>query len=156
MSYSRWSNSRFYTYYLAEDTWHKDGQRFDISGVACFCYADLKNDIEGCLKKVRGIDPEATETQIEELRGYMKSFMYDVETDEEVTYYEELKNLDRSHLSKIKKILSTTRNSYNRRSDPQFSEAVMLLEAPVEMVPTFVGTVKTELGLIVLEKLLKK
>lgn len=95
MSYSRWSNSRFYTYWRCngkqEDI--RDNQVLDVDCEHVFTYPELKADIEKCL------DIAATPTynklnlgwQVpieklrEELRGYMNEFIHDMEN----VYYNE-------------------------------------------------------------------
>jgi hypothetical protein len=50
MAYSRWSNSRWFPIYLASGEKEKSEQIFDICGVAHFTYAQLMENIEGCLQ----------------------------------------------------------------------------------------------------------
>ncbi len=81
MAYSRWTASRWYTYWL--DQGRVPGlefteEMFIIGGLASFSFEALFNDMDGCLEKVRKVDPEATDEEIEELRGYMNQFLEDV------------------------------------------------------------------------------
>lgn len=78
MSYSRWSQSKWYTYYecTTSDDMPKNDRVFVVCDEGRFTYGELKADLEGCLKKVSGDD---------ELRGYMKMFMADVEHDCTIT-----------------------------------------------------------------------
>jgi hypothetical protein len=79
MSYSRWSNSIWYTYWSTGCSDKKNKQTFCICSVATFTYKQLKDDIYKCLKEIKKKYPTCTDYEIEELRGYMKEFMADVE-----------------------------------------------------------------------------
>ena len=84
MSYSRWSNSSFYTYWCSSDAKCKEDELFDICGVKMFIYSELNTDIEKCLKEIEEIgkkDNKIPYTDDEiyiELRGYMNSFIANV------------------------------------------------------------------------------
>lgn len=55
MAYSRWSNSRWYTYWLATEDKRKNKQKFEICDTLRnlrFTYKELKKDIEKCLDYV--------------------------------------------------------------------------------------------------------
>ena len=111
MSYSRWSNSIWYTYWSASSKEGKDNQVFEICDLGCshsFTYKQLKEDIDSCLEIVAVEDAKEKEIsllsgfdedkepiynnvtskgrkqspqQMDELRGYMQEFMEDVEGD---------------------------------------------------------------------------
>lgn len=108
MSFSRWSNSRWYTYWssstLSSLSNKRKDQVFEICANGTFSYQELKEDIERCLiiaceneKKVYKnngfeIDNQDCEFEIneslapsqeekDELRGYMIAFMLRVESD---------------------------------------------------------------------------
>jgi len=88
MSYSRWSNSRWYTFWCCSGSKKRADQLFDVDCSVQFTYADLKNDLEACMAKVRRYeqkkikaDKRGTPEEHEELRGYMRQFMADVEKD---------------------------------------------------------------------------
>ena len=88
MSYSRWgSSSVWYTYWCAggpiDGDENRDEQLFDICSVTMFTYKDLKDDIDGCIDKVREIHDgkKVTPEEYKELKGYMESFMADVERE---------------------------------------------------------------------------
>lgn len=82
MAYSRWSNSRWFTIYLASGEKEKSEQIFDICGVAHFTYAQLMENIEGCLQDtVNKCESPPTQEELEELRGYMCEFLKDVEEE---------------------------------------------------------------------------
>jgi hypothetical protein len=95
MSYSRWGSSVWYTYWCAHGGASADDKRdeqlFDICTVKMFTYKELKDDIDGCIDKVREIVDTANATnegstqitadEYKELQGYMESFMADIEKE---------------------------------------------------------------------------
>jgi hypothetical protein len=103
MSYSRWINSFWYTYWACPAEEYKDSrdaQRFDICGIKSYTYKELKDDLDGCIeglkaymkengpkqdKKYTFVPETATDEEFEELKGYMKEFMRDVEEDEDLS-----------------------------------------------------------------------
>lgn len=76
MAYSRWSNSKWYTYYKAGHYSHKHQVTFVICGGDLpdyyFTYYEIKKNIQACLDRVNGDD---------ELKGYMLKFLSDVDSD---------------------------------------------------------------------------
>jgi hypothetical protein len=87
MSYSRWGDSRWYTYWLAsERAATKEREVFEICGVTNFTYYEIKHDQDRVLDEVRMKDPDASDDEIEELRVYMKQFLVAIDA-----YYERLK-----------------------------------------------------------------
>jgi hypothetical protein len=115
MSYSRWLNSIWYTFWCASSGDTKDEQVFyicDFRPSPQFTYKEIKEDIEDCIRRVvdvysdtfyghlledvveneygerefkyKEVDypaQEFTEAQLEELRGYMRQFVQDVEEE---------------------------------------------------------------------------
>lgn len=78
MSYSRWSDSFWYTYWaVGDEDDSMDEQVFQICLEDHFTYRELKDNMERCVQTVAntGAGPE----ELEELRGYMRRFMRDVE-----------------------------------------------------------------------------
>lgn len=75
MSYSRWSNSRWYTYWDTASGDTLDEQRFTVCGDGSFTYKELKENIMACVDKCK---PE-TIPERHELRDYMRQFMQDAE-----------------------------------------------------------------------------
>ena len=75
MSYSRWGDSRWYTYWAASPPGGRDNQIFEICGVTTFIYKDLKSSMDLCLNRIREIDINATEEEIQELKEYMNDFI---------------------------------------------------------------------------------
>jgi len=94
MSYSRYINSRFYTYWCdngGEDV--RDNQVLDVDCEHRFTYPELKADIEKCLdvantptdNKLNAGWGVPLEDLRKELKGYMERFIYDMEK----VYYNE-------------------------------------------------------------------
>ena len=112
MSFSRWSNSIWYTYNSSSlDNHKRNEQVFTICMVSSFTYKELKEDIELCLNlachKEQLVYPwveegpfggyvdemaqptfneslKPTPEEREELKGYMLKFIYRVEKDKEL------------------------------------------------------------------------
>lgn len=103
MSYSRWSNSRFYTYWHSTDSNKRSEQSFCICGTISFTYQQLCDNIEECVEKAnyeecrpspRDSELEATgeyqpeleltQEEREELKGYMIRFIEAVKNDGEL------------------------------------------------------------------------
>lgn len=89
MSYSRWSNSRWYTFwsvfwpngFRTGESNLKLNQLFEISGVATFTYQELKNERAACIKAVKAKNRGATQEDIVKLEGYMDEFIADVDKE---------------------------------------------------------------------------
>lgn len=108
MSFSRWSDSVWYTYWQGGSSNKREEQSFTICSVSSFTYKELKEDIELCLNLVchkqqlvypwveegpfgGGIDETATPTfdpslkptdeEREELKRYMLRFIDRIEKD---------------------------------------------------------------------------
>jgi len=100
MSYSRWGNSVWYTYWCSTESKKRDDQLFDICGTHAFTYGELKTrGIDGCIEKLKDIITEKnneenkmkqenmfvghnyTTEEYEELKGYIREFMKDVEDE---------------------------------------------------------------------------
>jgi len=102
MSYSRWTNSCWYTYWLSESSDKpitKEEEMFDICGFYTVSYGEMKklgldNVIKMLKIKLKELivkqqknpdkiitfsSPIYTDAEWEELKGYMKKFMVDVE-----------------------------------------------------------------------------
>ena len=111
MSFSRWSNSIWYTYWSSTESNKRDEQCFAICMVSSFTYKELKEDIELCLNlachKEQLVYPwveegpfggyvdemaqptfdeslRPTPEEREELKGYMIRFIDSVEKDKEL------------------------------------------------------------------------
>ena len=85
MSYSRWTNSRWYTYWTCVDGGAKtmDGQTFDVDCIVEATYGEMAQDFKGTLDRlVADVDSDAgkptTAAEREELAGYMRAFMAEV------------------------------------------------------------------------------
>jgi len=80
MSYSRWSNSTWYTYYACSESVERDTQIFQVCDVKGFYYKELKSDLDGCIQQIKN-EVQATPEEIKELKGYIQIFISDVESD---------------------------------------------------------------------------
>ena len=92
MSYSRWSTSRWYTFYVANDSHERDKQYFDVCMVRCFSFKELMKDLDGCLDEVvrkenKGARIKITDKEKYELRSYMLEFIEDVRMDKSINEY---------------------------------------------------------------------
>jgi hypothetical protein len=100
MSYSRWGNSVFYTYWAISDSNERDGQIFDICGVKSYTYREIKEfGLDGIIENLKEficecnkpenkdkgenifVPGEYTDEEYEELKGYIREFMKDVEDE---------------------------------------------------------------------------
>ena len=90
MSYSRWSDSQWYTYWSSHSNNHRRGQIFCICSVADFTSGQICDDIESCLDTAIEkylADYKATQSisaAREELRGYMVQFIKDVNAEDKL------------------------------------------------------------------------
>lgn len=81
MSYSRWMDSRWYSYWAYdEDSVGRDGQVFDVCLVGRFTYKDLKRNRKQCLNLIAHKDKSSI-AELEELSRYMDAFCKDVELE---------------------------------------------------------------------------
>ena len=92
MSYSRFGDSVFYTFWRVASqgvTETRDNAMFEICPIVMFRAAELRSDMAACLEKVRtkelysGGLPD--DRDIEELAGYMREFLADVDEKYPVT-----------------------------------------------------------------------
>ena len=85
MSYSRWGESRWYTYWASYcEKFSRDEQEFVVCTVGDATYGEMVTDFEAVVKWLVARCIEEREHpplsgEIEELRGYMREFMADVE-----------------------------------------------------------------------------
>lgn len=89
MSYSRWGNSCWYTYWCAIDSMVRTEQELCVTGDGCFSYKELKSDLKGCLKRIKdsykGKDGwKPTNEEMRELKKYMKQFIKDVKNSDDL------------------------------------------------------------------------
>lgn len=80
MSYSRWSNSEWYTFWCCppdDSKENRDTAIFEVCGVIQFSAKDLRDDIEKCIAKAVEIQPSDSD----ELMEYMNDFLHDVDND---------------------------------------------------------------------------
>ena len=86
MSYSRWLNSQFYTYWCSADVYDKHDELFachiSIEGNYTFTYKEVKEFIEAPHTLRDSInDEELTDNDLTEITGYMKEFVRDVDIE---------------------------------------------------------------------------
>ena len=80
MSYSRWSESRFYTYWAGSpDGETRDSALFDICGLVYFTAKQLRDNLDKCIARVKELDPEADQFEIAKLKICVAEFLYDVD-----------------------------------------------------------------------------
>lgn len=81
MAYSRWSNSKWYTYWDSSHSGKtKDTQVFTICGDGIhFTYKQIKDDIDLVLSL---LPSDASDLEIKEIELYLIRFMQDVENHE--------------------------------------------------------------------------
>ena len=86
MSYSRWLNSAWYTFWSAPNRHTmnvKEKQVFEICSVKSFTYEEL-NDIYKCIDELKELNKNNTyysDDDYKELIGYMLEFRKDVDND---------------------------------------------------------------------------
>ena len=85
MSYSRWINSKFYTYWNSTEAHDKEDEIFichtDIQRYYKFSYTECKrfeNDLIGIKGSINEINDDA---EAKELQGYVKQFIKDVDQE---------------------------------------------------------------------------
>ena len=86
MSYSRWINSQFYTYWCSSKVYDKQDELFachaTLDGQHMFTYTECKEFVKDPIllyKKITDIVLE--EEDVKELIGYMKEFISDVDLE---------------------------------------------------------------------------
>ena len=84
MAYSRWLNSKFYTYWHDTSVYDKGDEIFmchtDIQRYHGFTYSECKKFIDDPVSVKGRINEIDDNEQAEELQGYMKQFIEDVDT----------------------------------------------------------------------------
>jgi len=80
MSYSRWSNSKWYTYWCVQDeeTENYNTALFTVCSVKTFTAKKLRDALDYCISEVQAKCP-STDAEIDELKGYITRFLEDVE-----------------------------------------------------------------------------
>ncbi len=85
MSYSRWLNSKFYTYWYISDTKNKNDEIFivhsDLKDYQKFTYVECKDLIESRIKLKGRMNSIDDDLEAEELQDYMKQFVKDVDAE---------------------------------------------------------------------------
>ena len=84
MSYSRWTDSVWYTFWCVSDSDKKEEQLFDICNVATFTYQELKDDMNKCIQHIKEQYPDDySDLDYEEVKIYIKRFLKDVDVEYE-------------------------------------------------------------------------
>ena len=86
MSYSRWINSNFYTYWCSSKVYDFKDELFavhtDLEGQYMFTYSECKQFIEEPFELVSRITSTSlSDDDVKELTGYMKEFIHDVDLE---------------------------------------------------------------------------
>ena len=93
MSYSRWINSEFYTFWSGSGASKKEDEQFfcmySLDSSPHFCYSEVKDMIKNPDLMRHKITEDLYSDHIEELLGYMKKFIKDVD----IKYEQKLTNL---------------------------------------------------------------
>ncbi len=93
MSYSRWINSEFYTFWSGSGAVKKENEQFccmfSLESAPHFCYNEVKDMIKNPDLLRHKITDDLLPNHIEELLGYMKAFIKDVD----LKYERELINI---------------------------------------------------------------
>ena len=151
MAYSRWSNSRWYTYWRASGGRTRDTQLFDICSIKIFSYKELRTNLEQCLQKVQELVPDTTKEEIQELEEYIQCFLNDIESEKKLVYYE---NLQDGYIHNIEEFLKWFQLcDYDKSLKEEINEALTVLCS--DDLPLLVGTLKGNLGKLLLEKRFK-
>jgi len=83
IDYSNWSNSKFYTYWNTAKVYKKEDEIFichtDIERYYGFTYTECKKFIEDDVSVKGRINEIDDTTQAEELQGFMRQFIEDVD-----------------------------------------------------------------------------
>ena len=93
MSYSRWINSEFYTFWSGSGASKKEDEQFccmfSLDSSPHFCYSEVKDMIKNPDLMRHKITEDLLPKHIEELLEYMKKFVEDVD----IHYEQKLINL---------------------------------------------------------------
>ena len=83
MSYSRWINSEFYTFWSGSGASKREDEQFccmvSLESTPHFCYNEVKDMIKNPDLLRHKITDDLLPDHIEELLGYMKAFIKDVD-----------------------------------------------------------------------------
>lgn len=84
MSYSRWSNSRWYTYWLSNDDEDRDHAVLAIMLVGEYFASQLRSDLAGCIdhaikREENASKKPVTEDERQDLKQIMLMFLKDVD-----------------------------------------------------------------------------
>ena len=91
MSYSRWINSCWYTYWCTSDATKKEDEIFSVTSEYNFTYKEIKENINNFKVLKKHFSGIYTQEEYKELKSYMFEFIKDVE-DEYITTREKINN----------------------------------------------------------------
>lgn len=117
MSYSRWGpGSPWYTFYACSYSYERDEQVFEVCAVKNFTYKELKaDDCHWALTEIKKLCTEATEEELQELKGYMQEFMVDVEHDIALNLVQDIKRAELKDLPELHRYLTEqTDHNYDK------------------------------------------
>ncbi len=86
MAYSRWIDSKFYTYWAAKNSVYDKGDEVfivhsDLKVYQGFTYTECKDMIENKMKLKGRMNSIDNDEEAEELQSYMKQFIKDVDKE---------------------------------------------------------------------------
>lgn len=140
MSYSRWSNSVWYTFWSNSRTRLKEEQIFEVCSVVSFKYKEIKENINGCIATIKKLSPDNTIKEFKELKRYMKTFIAHVNSDPAVKYCEELR----------KGLITPECLDWIASSEgsavKELEEAIIVIETPLERIPLLMHNVESPLA----------
>ena len=79
MAYSRWSTSKWYTYWSCYSGATKDEQVLVIDGDFDFTYEQLTANLDNCMSLVKEKHPDYQQKDFEELKQYINNFIEHVD-----------------------------------------------------------------------------
>jgi hypothetical protein len=92
LEYSRWLNSRFYTFWSVTKSKKKKDQVFSICDLVDVTFEELEDNFDGVFEKIiemeneNNPDDKVTAWESAELKSYILHFMHDVDSDEEINH----------------------------------------------------------------------
>ncbi len=128
MSYSRWSNSKWYTFWCVSPEGvetNRDNALFEICGVKTFTAKNLRENLGKCMAEVMEVEP-CEEEEIKELRGYAIDFLSAVDREHHkvaewakkekpITRMERIKNIGLGILAVVGIIILFIANQFSKQ-----------------------------------------
>jgi len=141
MSYSRWSNSTWYTYYACSESVERDTQIFQVCDVKGFYYKELKSDLDGCIQQIKN-EVQATPEEIKELKGYIQIFISDVESDKLINLIEVIKEASFENIPNL--CFELTKMAEECNSLNEYSETLEELDTIIRAADSQLENLKIE------------